>query len=163
MPVTVMPGVRTLTLPDGTRVVADRAKEVTLRLATLDWAPEVERYFSWMRFGMNWDGIPDELTVNHDGFVLRDPELDAWYIQRVWCSEPNAGVRLRVKQSDGKARTWTVAGPRAADAMLVDWPCVRRDAGALIVEMITHGRNMPVVVVSGIAVGENPELREPAR
>lgn len=41
--VRTLPGVRTLTLPDGTRVVADRMKEVTLRLATLDRAPEVAR------------------------------------------------------------------------------------------------------------------------
>lgn len=157
MPVTVMPGVRTLTLPDGTRVVADVARDVTLRLATLDWAPEVEHYFSWMRFGVNWDGIPAELTCNNDGFVLRDHELDAWYIQRIWCSEPNAGVRLRVKPEGNKTtKTWTVAGPRAADAMLFDWPCVRRSTSTLIVEMITRNRNMPVVVISGIAVGAAP-------
>lgn len=162
MPVTVMPGVRTLTLPDGTRVVADVARDVTLRLASHDRAPCVERYFSWMHFDPDWDAIPNELTVSSSGFVLRDVKLDAWYIQRVWCSEPNAGVRLRVTSRDAETRQVIdsqmvyVAGLRDAAATMVNWLRVRRDLDTLGVEVITHDTRVPVIVISGIAVGAAP-------
>lgn len=161
--VRTLPGVRTLTLPDGTRVVADRVKEVTLRLATLDRAPCVERYFAWMHFNPDWDTIPNELTINSSGFVLRDVKLNAWYIQRVWCSDPNAGVRLRVTSRDAETRQVVdsqmvyVAGLRDATAMMVNWLRVRRGLlDTLGVEVITHDTRVPVIVISGIAVGAAP-------